>query len=60
MYDDFNGRASLRPDLQSMKWRLSLSAFKFGCDHALPREPAQPAGDRADEFKADICAGPLT
>jgi hypothetical protein len=43
-----------------MKWRLSQSAFKFGFGRALPRELVQPAGDRADEFKADIYAGPLT
>jgi hypothetical protein len=38
-----------------MKWRLLQSAFKFGCDRALHQEFAQPAGGRADEFKADIC-----
>ena len=43
-----------------MKWRLLLSAFKFGCDRALPRERAQSVVDRAGEFKADICAGLLT
>jgi hypothetical protein len=43
-----------------MKWRLRQSTFKFGCDRALPQELAQTAVDRADEFKADICAGPLT
>jgi len=39
---------------------LSQIAFKFDCDHALPQELAQPVGDRADEFKADIYGGPLT
>jgi hypothetical protein len=39
---------------------LPQIAFKFGCDHALRPELAQPAGDGADEFKADIYGGPLT
>lgn len=52
-------RASLAPSGFAVD-DVAVVADCFGCGHALLQELAQPVGDRADEFKADIYGGPLT